>query len=151
MNTGGRTTLLGKVITAGMIVYLLVIGVMSFGVFQIGSCLNDYIEANANATNARSELARQDRELDLRDAVLTDRDRDANRAFAKALSKVLTSFDKPKSEQKTTYFELIAQDKKTAATLDADEREREQIRRQRAANEESRKANPPPPPPSQSC
>jgi multidrug efflux pump subunit AcrB len=140
-----------RVISLFMVIYLVAIGFLVVGYAKVSACLANYADKSAVSTNARADAATQDRQLDLAERDLDERDRIANRAFSKALSDVLVSFGGTDEGKRKAYADLLVQDKKTAAQLDADEKDREALRKSRQQNEEARKRNPVPPPPSQSC
>ncbi len=149
--TAPGTTRLRNIILVLLLVYAIVIGFLVAGYANVSSCLADYAEKSAVSTNARATIASPARQLDVAERVLSESDRQANRAFSKALSKVLVTLDGTQAAQRAAYADLLAQDAKTAATLDTNEKSREAIRKARAQNEENRKLNPVPPPPSRDC
>lgn len=129
-----------RLISVGMAVYALVIGLLVFGYANVSNCLATYADKSANSTAARAKIASEDRELDARDRVARDK---AETALDRALMAIV---QQPQDRAETTaaFTELVKVRSAAAAT-------RTETNRQRALNEAERKKSPPPPPPSQTC
>lgn len=141
-----------RAITAGMVVYALLIGALVFGYARVSSCLAQYAEASAQSQAARSVAADEDRAVDEADRAIQERDRAAAARADDALDKVLQASarqDRPATQ--AAFAELLrvrADVARVRAESTAAQRANNQIR---ARNDEARARNPLPPPPSQSC
>lgn len=142
-----------RVVTFLMLVYAVVIGALVFGYAKVQSCVTDYSNSAATSTKARAAAAADDRRLNDSESKLEDSDRSRLRANAGALSGLLVTLAKPASEaeRKAAFETLLRVDAESAKILDANEVQRQGIRRERAQVEAQRAKNPPPPPPSETC
>lgn len=143
-----------RVISIGMLIYLLVIGMLTFGYIKVQSCVTDYANDSATSTKARSDAAADDRRLNDAEGRLADSDRDRYRANQKALSELLAIISDPgadKAAKAAKFGNLIRVDRKSSTVLDQNEAQRTRIRQERKLIEAQRAKNPPPPPPSETC
>lgn len=141
-----------RAITAGMVVYALLIGALMFGYARVSSCLAEYAEASARSQAARSAASDQDRQVEEADRAIQERDRAAAARADDALDKVLqASARQDRQGARDAFAELVrvrADVARVRAESAAAQRANNAIR---AKNEEARAQNPLPPPPSQSC
>lgn len=141
-----------RAITAGMVVYALLIGALVFGYARVSGCLAEYAEASALSNAARSQAADEDRAVDEADRRITERDRAAAARADDALDKVLKATarqDRPAAQ--TAFAELLRVRAEVARVRAESAAAQRANNATRARTEEARAANPLPPPPSQSC
>lgn len=141
-----------RAITAGMVVYALLIGALVFGYARVSGCLAQYADASARSTAARAQAATEDRAVEEADRRVNDRDRAAAARADDALDRVLLSMaSRDQAKTQAAFADLLrvraevaeARAESAAARMANDEI--------RARNEQARARNPVPPPPSQSC
>ncbi len=151
------TTRASQIVTVLVIVYFLVIGLLVFGYVQVSSCLAEYANKSARATEARSQAASQDRELNEAEAQLDAIDRQRLRANDEALASLLTVLGTQSQDPEhrkmvlEKFRTLIVVTNQSTAIYDSNVRARTKIQQQRVVIERSRAANPVPPPPADSC
>ncbi len=151
------TTRASQIVTVLVIVYFLVIGMLVFGYVQVSSCLAEYANKSARATEARSQAAAQDRELNEAEARLDAVDRQRLRANDEALASLLgvlgTQTEDPDHQKMvmSKFRTLISVTNQSTAIYEGNMRARAKIQQQRVVIERARSANPVPPPPSDSC
>ncbi|PZG17814.1 hypothetical protein C1I95_14790 [Micromonospora craterilacus] len=141
-----------RAITAGMVVYALLIGALVFGYARVSSCLAGYADASAVSTAARAKAASEDRAVDEADRRITEQERDAGARADDALDAVLQAMaaqDRERTE--ATFADLLRVRAEVAEVRATAAAARQANNEQRAANEQRRVANPIPPPPSESC
>lgn len=138
-----------RLITAGMILYAVVLGCLVAGYARVSGCIASYAERSAASTAARADLAAQDRMLDEASRKAQQRADDAIDVFLCSLAgapgqcKTIVQGE-PRPTRQQAYAQLLA------VRLDVSH-ERARISTQRAANEKERAAHPVPAPPSQTC
>lgn len=143
-----------RVISIGMLIYLLIIGGLTYGYAKVSGCLAKYADQSATSQAVRANAAAEDRRLNDAEGRLDDSDRARYRADQAAMARLLAKLGDPAAprEQRAAEFKnLLDVTTRTAAVLDGNEADRSKIRQERARIEESRRANPVPPPPSQTC
>ena len=143
-----------RVISVGMLVYLLVIGGLTYGYARVSTCIASYADASARSTQARANAAAEDRRLNDAEGVLADSDRARYRADQAAMAGLLVKLGNPASTQQekaAEFANLLKVTTETSRILDSNEGERGRIRTERARIEAERQRNPVPAPPSQTC
>lgn len=143
-----------RIISVCMLIYLLVIGGLTYGYAKVSGCLARYADQSATSQVARAEAAAEDRQLNDAEGRIDDSDRGRYRADQAAMSKLLGALGNPgatRQDRATQFTNLLAVTTETSQILDANEAERERIRGERARIERQRQAHPVPPPPSQTC
>ncbi|MBF9135337.1 hypothetical protein I0C86_41540 [Plantactinospora sp. S1510] len=128
-----------RIITAGMLVYAIMIGALVFGYARVSSCLASYADASAKSTAARADAAAEDR-------ALAELDRQAAVRNEDALDETLQAMARggSQAEVQKSFDRLLLVRAETA-------RIRTEANTTRADIEERRRLNPVPPPPSESC
>lgn len=143
-----------RIISIGMLAYLVVIGGLTYGYARVSGCLARYADASAVSTAARAEAAAEDRRLNDEESRIDDSDRARYRADQTALAHLLATLGNPESTRENRakeFADLVAVTAESTRILDVNEARRLQIRAERAQIEESRRRNPVPPPPSETC
>jgi hypothetical protein len=143
-----------RVISVGMLVYLLIIGGLTYGYARVSGCLASYADRSAVSQAARANAAAEDRRLNDAESRLDDSDRARYRADQAAMARLLAKLGDPdadREERAAQFANLLKVSTETAKILDGNEAERDRIRQERAGIEQSRQRNPVPPPPSQTC
>ena len=143
-----------QIISIGMVIYLLMLGGLTYGYAKVSSCLARYADESANSQAIRAGAAAEDRRLNDAEGRLADLDRARYRADQKAMNDALATVLNPEAsrpERAQAFAELLAVNGETGRILDANEVERTQIRQERTAVEARRAQNPVPPPPSETC
>jgi hypothetical protein len=143
-----------RVISVCMLVYLLIIGGLTYGYARVSGCLASYADRSAVSQAARANAAAEDRRLNDAESRIDDSDRARYRADQTAMARLLAKLGDPDAEQKERAAEfenLLKVSTETSRVLDGNEAERAQIRQERAGIEANRQRNPVPPPPSQTC
>lgn len=143
-----------RIISVLMLVYLLIIGGLTYGYANVSRCLAAYADQSAVSTAARAAAAAEDRRLNDAEGRIDDSDRARYRADQAAMARLLAKLGDPESsreERAAEFSNLLKVSTQTSRILDANEAERERIRQDRARIEAERQRNPVPPPPSQTC
>lgn len=143
-----------RIISVGMLIYLLIIGGLTYGYAEVSSCLARYADLSATSQAARADAAAQDRQLNDAEGLLSDGDRARYAADQKAMAEALGTLLDPtaaRADRAAKLRELLDVNRETARVLAYNEQRREQIRNERARIERERLSNPVPPPPSETC
>jgi len=143
-----------RIISVSMLIYLLIIGGLTYGYARVSGCLASYADQSAVSTAARADAAAEDRRLNDAEGRIDDSDRARYRADQAAMARLLAKLGNPESsreERAAEFANLLKVTTETARILDANEAQREQIRAERARIDGERQRNPVPPPPSQTC
>jgi hypothetical protein len=143
-----------RIISVGMLLYLIVIGGLTYGYAKVSGCLAAYADQSAVSTSARAKAAAEDRRLNDAEGVLEDSDRARYRADQAAWTVLLAKVGDPKvprEERAATFANLLKVTTETSRILDANEAQRAKIRKDRVRVEADRAKNPVPPPPSETC
>lgn len=141
-----------RIISIGMLIYLLVIGFLTYGYARVSDCLAEYADQSAVSTTARASAAAEDRAADQEERDITEAERRRLVANDVALDKVLTATaGQDRAAVEKAFRELIVVRAATARQRAANDVRRADLAAQRARTEESRRQNPVPPPPSQTC
>jgi cell division protein FtsX len=143
-----------RVISVLMVVYLLILGGLTYGYANVSRCLAAYSDQSARSTALRAAAAAEDRRLNDAEGRIDDSDRARYRADQAAMARLLAKLGDPESrrEERAAEFDnLLKVTTKTSSVLDANEAERDRIRLERQRIEQERRNNPVPPPPSQTC
>ena len=143
-----------RIISVLMVVYLLILGGLTYGYANVSRCLAAYADQSARSTQARAAAAAEDRRLNDAEGRVDDSDRARYRADQAAMARLLAKLGNPDSgrdERAAEFANLLKVTTRTSAVLDANEAVRDQIRQERQRIERERQRNPVPPPPSQTC
>jgi hypothetical protein len=141
-----------RVISVGMLVYLLVIGMLTYGYARVSDCLAVYADKSAVSTNARAKAAAEDRQADQAERDITEAERQRLVANDIALDKVLAAMGKDDRDvTQEAFANLIAVRADTAKQRQLNDVKRADLAEQRQQTELNRRMNPVPPPPSQTC
>lgn len=143
-----------RIISVGMIVYLLIIGGLTYGYARVSGCLASYADKSAVSQAARANAAAEDRQLNDAEGRLADSDRARYRADQAAMTRFLAVLRNPETtrEERAVEFDNLARvSADTSKVLDTNEAERRRIRQERGRIEADRLNNPVPPPPSETC
>lgn len=143
-----------RIISVGMLIYLLVLGGLTYGYAQVSGCLAAYSERSAVSMAARANAAAEDRRLTEAEGRIDDSDRARYRADQAAMARLLAKLGDPdaaRSERAAEFVNLLKVTTETSRILDANAAQRDQIRLERAQIEAERRRNPVPSPPSQTC
>jgi hypothetical protein len=141
-----------RVISVGMLVYLLVIGALTYGYARVSNCLAKYADQSATSTTARAYAAAEDRRADQAERDINEAERRRLAANDVALDKVLIAMGGDDRAKTTAAFkDLLAVRAETARQRRVNDVRRDALAVQRSRTEENRRNNPVPPPPSQSC
>ncbi|MEV5211315.1 hypothetical protein AB0K35_27965 [Micromonospora sp. NPDC053740] len=141
-----------RVITAGMVVYALLIGALVFGYARVSGCLAQYADASARSTAARATAAGEDRAVDEADRRVNERDRAASARADDALDRVLLAMARRDEAATQAAFRDLLKVRAEVAQVRAESAAARVANNEtRARNDDARKQNPVPPPPSQSC
>jgi hypothetical protein len=135
-----------------MVIYLIVIGFLTYGYAKVSNCLAEYADKSAIATTTRSEAAAEDRAADRAERRLDEAERQRLAANDIALDRVLIAMGSRDRENTTAAFqELLKVRAETARQRRANDAKRKELAEQRARTEEDRREHPVPPPPSETC
>jgi len=135
-----------------MVAYLGLLGLLTYGQTRIVACQARYAEASARSTQARAQIAAEDRQLDLRERALDDADRQSAARSEAAWDAVLTALAKQDDEAaQATFANLIKVRGEAMRQRQESAAQRAEIARTRQANEARRARTPVPPPPSSRC
>jgi hypothetical protein len=143
-----------RIISVGMLVYLLILGGLTYGYARVSGCLATYADQSAVSTAARANAAAEDRRLNDAEGRIDDSDRARYRADQAAMARLLASLGNPdgdRDRREAEFANLLRVSTETSRILDDNEAQRDRIRRERAGIEADRQRNPVPPPPSQTC
>ena len=143
-----------RVISVGMIAYLLVLGGLTYGYAKVSTCLAAYADQSATSQAIRAHAAAEDRRLNDAEGLIDDADRARYAADQAAMSQTLSVLLDPsreRDERAAAFAKLLKVNQETTRILAVNTTERERIRADRAVVERERQRNPVPPPPSETC
>lgn len=146
------TTAAVKVISVGMVVYLIVIGFLTYGYARVSDCLADYADQSAVATTARANAAAEDRKADQAERDINEAERRRLAANDVALDKVLIAMGaEDRAVTRKAFSDLLKVRSETARQRGVNDVRREGLADLRVKTERDRRQNPVPAPPSQTC
>lgn len=141
-----------KWISVGMVIYLIVIGFLTYGYARVSDCLAKYADQSAVSTTARANAAAEDRAADQEERRINESERQRLAANDVALDRVLIASAQRDREKTIAAFRTLLEVRAETARLRlANDKRRNELSAQRAATEDARRRNPVPPPPSQTC
>ncbi|WBB94168.1 hypothetical protein [Verrucosispora sp. WMMC514] len=141
-----------RAITAGMLVYALLIGALVFGYARVSNCLASYADASARSTAARAQAAAEDRAVGEADRRITEQERAAAARAEAALDAVLRAMaSQDRDRTQSAFADLLRVRDEVAEVRAGAAAARKENDAMRARIEQRRAEHPVPPPPSQSC
>lgn len=138
-----------QALAIGALVLSLLVGLKQF---QLTNCLAEYNDARAKRDAIVTQIAAEDRRVDVTDRAAVDRVEAARGQYDLAWTRMLQGIAERKEDQMASLFtSLLKSQAELNAVRDEAQKTRTANAATRAANEKERADNPLPPPPSQRC